>query len=93
MRKATVTRTVNFFEKKVKVYKKSTDEVLTVTVTTNKDTDKAAKDALPEDCSMITVISTEKKQGVYRISLDDFLKYAEEITDVEAEKNESEVNE
>lgn len=92
MRKPSVTRTVNFYEKTVKVYKKSTDEVLTLKVTTDKDTDKAARNALPEDCSMITVISTEKKQGVYRISLDDFLKYAEEITPEEADETESEAN-
>lgn len=81
MRKPSVTRTVSFYEKTVKCYKPSTDEVLTVTVTTNKDTDKAVKDILDKDLTLITVLSTERKEGVYTMPLDFFLENATLVTD------------
>lgn len=81
MRKPSVTRTVSFYEKTVKCYKPSTDEVLTVTVTTNKDNDKAVKDILDKDLTFITVISTERKEGVYTMPLDFFLEHATLVKD------------
>lgn len=88
MRKPSVTRTIAFFEKTVKCYKPSTDEVLTVTVTTNKDTDKAVKDVLDKDLTFITVISTERKEGVYTMPLDFFLEHATLVTDTTATESE-----
>jgi len=88
MRKPSVTRTIAFYEKTVKCYKAATDEVLTVTVTTNKDTDKAAKDALDKDLTFITVVKTERKEGVYTMPLDFFLEHAHlttQPTDTESE--------
>jgi len=81
MRKPSVTRTVSFYKKTVKCYKPSTDEVLTVTVTTNKDNDKAVKDILDKDLTFITVISTERKEGVYTMPLDFFLEHATLVKD------------
>lgn len=81
MRKPSVTRTVGFYEKTVKVYKQSTDEVLTITVTTSKDTDKAVKDSLDKDLRFITVTNTVKKQGIYTMPLDFFIANSTLVTD------------
>lgn len=88
MRKPSVTRTVSFYEKTVKCYKSTTDEVLTVTVTTNKDTDKAVKDVLDKDLTFITVISTERKEGVYTMPLDFFLEHATLVTETDTTESE-----
>ena len=80
MRKPQVTRTIGFYEKVVKAYKPSTDEVLTVTVNTNKDTEKAVREALDKDLNLITVISTERKEQSYAMDLDFFIANATPIT-------------
>jgi len=80
MRKPQISRTVHFFNNIVKVYKKDTDEVLTTEVQTIAGTDKAVKEALSDDMSLVTVIERKEITQTYTMPLADFIKSATPVT-------------
>lgn len=76
MRKPQISRTVHFFDNTVKVYKKGTDEVLTTNVKTLAGSDKAVKDALPDEMSLVTVIERKEITETYTMPLSTFIETA-----------------
>ena len=76
MRKPQISRTVHFFDNTVKVYKKDTDEVLTTNVKTLTGNDKAVKEALPDEMSLVTVIERKEITETYTMPLSTFIETA-----------------
>lgn len=80
MRKPQISRTIHFFDNLAKVYKKDTDEVLTINVKTLTGTDKAVKDALDENTSLVTVIERKEITETYTMPLSTFIETATPVT-------------
>ena len=80
MRKPQISRTIHYFNNVVKVYKKDTDEVLSIDVKTLTATDKAVKDALDENVSLVTVISREELTETYTMPLATFIETATPVS-------------
>ena len=77
MRPSVMTRTITTYHNDVTVLKKDTDEVVRKTVDTVRPTGKEIANQLPENEKLLAVHSQTKTKRQYKMSLENFMKYAE----------------